>query len=354
MSTVVAIAVLALLASFICSLFEAALYAVTPSEVEVLRAKKTFGSGRIARLRANVEEPIAAILTINTISNTLGSALCGALVAEVHGDAAVGVFAGVFTLAVLVVSEIIPKSLGVRYAVQLAPRIAWPLQVMIWISWPIARGARALMNMLTRSGAARGPTAEEILVLSRLARRGGELRAQELRWVENALQLDTVTARDLMTPRTVVDSLDADMPIAELRAHKSQWVHTRLPLTEGQDPDAICGLIHSKDVFPALVDADPNLRLRDLAHPIGFVLETMRGDLLLDKFIAEKKHLFAVVDEYGGFEGIVTLEDVLECLLGSEIVDEHDAHADMQHVARVRAQERAERHESESDRATGG
>ena len=106
-------------------------------------------------------------------------------------------------------------------------------------------------------------------------------------------------------------------------------------------PDAIVGLIHSKDVFTALLDGT-DCRLRDLAHPIDFVPETMRGHRLLDKFISEKKHLVAVADEYGGFEGIVTLEDVLECLLGSEIVDEHDRHADMQLVARRMAQQQHE------------
>ena len=185
--------------------------------------------------------------------------------------------------------------------------------------------------------------------MSRLARRGGALRAQELRWVENALKLDTVTAHDLMTPRTVVDAMPADTPIAELREAKSPWVHTRLPVTEGNDRDKIVGLIHSKDVFSALVDGTQTRYLRDLMHPIDFVPETMRGDHLLDKFIAEKKHLVAVVDEYGGFEGIVTLEDVLECLLGSEIVDEHDRHADMQHAARKRAQERTQEQEPEAD-----
>jgi len=347
MTTVVAIAVLALLVSFTCSLFEAALYAITPTEVEILRQRKGPAAKRIAKIRASIDEPIAAILTINTISHTLGSAVCGALVGQIYDDTAVGVFAAVFTLAVLLVSEIIPKSIGVRYALPLAPKIAWPLQLMIWTSWPVARSARWVMDLLAPSDGTHAPTPDEILMMSRLARRGGALRAQELRWVENALKLDTVTAHDLMTPRTVVDAMAADTPIAELKEARSPWVHTRLPVTEGNDPDKIVGLIHSKDVFSALVGGKQTGHLRDLMRPIDFVPETMRGDHLLDKFIAEKQHLVAVVDEYGGFEGIVTLEDVLECLLGSEIVDEHDRHADMQHAARKMAKERSQEQSSD-------
>lgn len=368
MTAILAIAVLSLLASFTCSLFEAALYAITPPEVEVLRGKKLFGAERIARLRAHIDEPIAAILTINTVAHTLGATICGALVAEYYGDYyagihgeeakdlyvewALGVFSAVFTIAVLVVSEIIPKSLGVRFAVPLAPKIAWPLQVMIWVSWPIARSARGLMKLLS-SGEVSGPTEEEVRMLSRLAHKGGQLLPQELRWVENALQLDTVTAKDLMTPRTVVDSLPADLLVSQVGESERQWVHTRMPLIEDGNPDSIVGLLHGRDLFLAVLKGNDSARLRDLAQPLDFVPEGMKGHQLLDKFIVEKKHLVAVVDEYGGFEGIVTLEDVLECLLGSEIVDEHDRHADLRQVARRMAEERAQQVEGEDEPAAG-
>ena len=269
MTAILAIAAVSLLASFICSLFEAALYAITPSEIEVQRAKKVFGAERMARMRANIEEPIAAILTFNTVANTLGATLGGFLVgqyysdyyAQLHGpgarndygETAAAIFGVVFTIAVLVFSEIIPKSLGVRYARQLTSLIAWPLQCMTWVSWPVARAARALMHLLMRSSGEEGPTSEEVLTLSRMARKGGSIRAEELAWVENVLQLDSVTAHELMTPRTVVDSLAAEMPLADIKSEKRQWVHTRLPLFENGNPDAVIGIVHGKDLFLALL-----------------------------------------------------------------------------------------------------
>ncbi|MEM7199554.1 MAG: hemolysin family protein [Planctomycetota bacterium] len=342
MTAVVAIAALVLLISFACSLFEAALYAITPTQLEVLRQRGTKGAGRIARLRANVEEPIAAILTINTVSNTLGPLVCGAMVSKLAGgDQLVGVLAAILTLAVLIGGEIVPKSLGVRYAPSIAPWIAFPLQIMIWVSWPVARSARGLMHLLSSGSSERGATAEEILVLTRLASRSGALRPHELRWVENALRLDDVTAQHIMTPRTVVESLAAELTVRDLQAEKLQWVHTRLPLVENGNPDAIVGIVHGKDVFRAILAGDRERPIRELAQPVDIVPETMTGGDLLNKFIKERKHLMVVVDEYGGFEGIVTLEDVLECMLGSEILDEHDEHADMQLVARRQALERA-------------
>lgn len=328
---------LTLLASFFCSLFEAALYAITPSQLELLRKRGTRGANRLARLRADVEEPIAAILTINTVAHTVGAAWLGAMVAEQMGSRAVGIFAAVFTFLVLMLTEIIPKSLGVRFAQRLGPHIAWPLQVMIWSTWPIAKPAKAAMRLLMAKGPARGPTEDEVVVFSSLAAMYGEVRRDEHEWVRNALRLDRFTAGDLRTPRTVVETLPADLIVSEVIAHPERWVHSRVPLIENGDLDQVIGLVYRREVFDAALarPAEP-LRLRDLKHPIQFAPESMPAHRLLDLFIKERKHMVAVVDEYGGFEGVVTLEDVLECLLGAEIVDEHDEFEDMQEIARHR------------------
>ena len=181
------------------------------------------------------------------------------------------------------------------------------------------------------------PTEEEVMIMSRMAAKEGHLRPQEQRWVENALRLDRVHAADLMTPRTVVQSLPAGTSLRELETFERPWVHSRLPLTEGDDRDKILGLVYRREVFEALVAGKKDLTLSELMRPIDFIPEAMPGHRLLDKFIQEKKHMCAVVDEYGGFEGVVTLEDVLECLIGTEIVDEHDDIVDLQEFARERA-----------------
>lgn len=345
MTSILVIASLTLLASFLCSLFEAALYSITPSQLEVLKKQGSPGALRLARMREEVEEPIAAILTVNTIAHTIGASWCGAMVASEYGDGsgAVAIFAGVFTLLVLLLTEIVPKSIGVRFAPLLAPFVGLPIQLMIWASLPVARPAKWMMRKLTGGEGHAGPTEEEVEVFSSLAAKSGAMRTQEHRWVQNALRLDRHTAGGLRTPRTVVDTLPADTPITEVEDLSDHWVHSRVPLTEAGDADAVVGLVHRRDVFDALLEhanrrgeeeepAAP--RLRDLMVPIRFVPETMRANELLDLFIAERTHLVAVADEYGGFEGVVTLEDVLECLLGTEIVDEYDAVENLQELAR--------------------
>lgn len=341
MTMIVIVASLTLLASFLCSLFEAALYAVPPAQIEVLRRRGTRGAARLARLRENVEEPIAAILTVNTIAHTVGAAWCGAMVGKEMGSQAVGIFAAVFTVLVLAVTEIVPKSLGVRYAAKLGPLMVGPLQLMIWSMWPIVWVVKRAMGGLSAHDA--GPTEDEVEVISRMAANSGAVRAEEHRWVRNALHLDRVTAGDLRTPRTVVETLEADTPIRDLLDRVERWVHSRVPVVEDSDPDKIIGLVHRREVLDAaLRSPDKRLLIRDLLREIRFVPEQMPANELLSLFIADRAHMFVVVDEYGGVEGVVTLEDVLESLLGAEIVDEHDQVEDMQRLALERSRERLE------------
>src|SRR5690606_12561514 len=320
MTAIVVVVSLTLALSFLCSIIEAALYTVTPSQLEVLKKRKVFGARRFARYRENVEGPIAAILAVNTIAHTAGASVAGALVADRYGDPVVGVFAALFTLAVLVWTEIVPKSIGVRYAQQLVPFLVWPLQALIWLSWPIAHPTQLLMRRLMKGKGGNGPTEDEIIAMSRMAAQDGELTRLEQSWVENALCLDKVSAHDLMTPRTVVQSLPVERKVAEVIADRAAGLrHSRLPVYENGDPDRLVGVVLRRDVYDAFAQGRGDLSLRQLLRPLDYVPEGMKGPHLLQKFIGGKRHLVAVIDEYGGFEGIVTLEDVLEHLIGQEI-----------------------------------
>lgn len=340
MTAILVVASVTLLASFLCSLLEAALYSVTPSQLQVLVKNGVFGARRFAHYREHIEEPIAAILTVNTIAHTVGSAVTGAMVADRFGSVAVGWFAGVFTFAVLLLTEILPKSVGVHWAVRLVPILAVPLQVLVVVSWPIAKPSKLLMSRLVGRSSNGGPTEEEVIALSRMALKGGALTSREMRWVENALLLDKVSARDLMTPRTVVRSVSVEGSVADVVDRLKTLRHSRLPVHEDGDHDKIVGMLHRRDLYDAVAAGQLDLPLRTLVRLIEFVPDSMKGPQLLEKFIRGKRHMVAVIDEYGGFEGIVTLEDVLECLLGTEIVDEHDEHVDMQELARRRARGR--------------
>ncbi|MEM1448491.1 MAG: hemolysin family protein [Planctomycetota bacterium] len=340
MSLILVVGALTLLTSFLCSLFEAALYAITTSQIELLKSEGVAGAERLEALRKDPEEPIAAILTINTIAHTVGSAWLGAMVAGQYGGEypnAVAIFAAIFTFLVLALTEIVPKSIGVRYAKTLGPMVAMPIQWMVWISYPIAKPSKAIMRWLTGGAGEEGPTEDEVVLFSRLARGAGGVREEEHRWVRGALRLDRATAGDLRTPRTVVFSLDADATVADATADPSRWKNTRVPVTDGGELDKAIGLVHRREVFGAAIEGRKDETLRDLMHPLPFVPETMRAHELLNKFLDERRHMVAVADEYGGFEGVVTLEDVLEEMLGSEIVDEADEFVDMQEAAREQA-----------------
>ena len=335
MTAILIVAGLTLMASFLCSLFEAALYSITPSQVELLKKEAGPGAQKLAALREDVEEPIAAILTINTIAHTIGSAVCGAMVAEEYdGDNAVAIFAAIFTFLVLALTEIIPKSLGVRYAKALGPVVAHPIQWMVWISYPIAKPSKVVMRWLTGGGDEAGPSEAEIVLFSKLAMSAGGVRKDEHQWLKGALLLDQVTAGDLRTPRTVVSTLDAEQTVGEVSIDNPIWVHSRIPLTEGGNPDGVIGVVFRKHVFTAALEGGKEKKLRELMQPLKFVPETMPGHELMREFIKGRRHMLAVADEYGGFEGVVTLEDVVEQLLGEEIVDEFDEHEDMQQIAR--------------------
>jgi CBS domain containing-hemolysin-like protein len=333
MTAIVLVAGMTLLTSFLCSLFEAALYSVTPSQVALLRQRRVRGARSLEALRADIDAPIAAILTVNTIAHTVGAAACGAMVAAEFGSAALGIFAALFTIAVLALTEIVPKSLGVHYADRLAVRIVWPLKLMMWSVWPIAWLARRSMQALVGDTGRKEPTEEEVVQLSRLALQGGSVRRQEQRWVENALRLDHVTAGELRTPRPVVDTLPADERVGDLVQQIADCTHSRIPVTQDGGVDRVIGLVHRQEILKAAVAGNTDCTLRELMSPIYFVPETMAAHRLLSLFLRERSHLVAVIDEYGGFDGVVTLEDVLECLLGEEIVDEQDEIEDMQQLA---------------------
>lgn len=351
MTQILILAGLTLLASFLCSLFEAALYSISPARIEVLRKAGTRSAERLAALRSDVEEPIAAILTINTIAHTVGSAWCGALVGERYGSSAVGIFAAVFTFLVLTITEIIPKSLGVRYASQLGPSIAWPLQLMVWSVYPVVWLAKRAMHLLTGPSQEQHPSEEEVISTANLAAQGGRMRLEEHQWVKNALRLDSVTAGDLRTPRTVLEAYPAETPITKLAGRARTWLHSRVPITKGSDLDEVVGLVHRREVMDAVLrEPATGLVLGDFLRPITFVPEAMPAHQLLELFLEERAHMVAVVDEYGGLEGVVTLEDVLEYLLGQEIVDEYDQVEDMQELALERSAKRmAERGEAQAD-----
>lgn len=317
-----------LLGSFTCSLFEAALYSVTPARVEHMRRRGVPGAAKLAALRQRIDEPIAAILTVNTIAHTMGAVWAGALVEVIYGETWVTVFSIVFTLAILFLTEIIPKTLGVVHANRLAPVVAWPIQVMIWGAWPLARLSVRLTERLTRHVRPGGPTEDEIIVMADLATQAGKLLPEEHVWVKNALRLKNVPARKLMTPRHKVETARADATLAEIETGPP-LNHSRLPVVEASGSlDTVVGVVNRRDIFDALARGQRDTRIRELMSPILFIPETLPANQALNQMLKERKQLVAIVTEHGDVRGIVALEDIMEDLLGKEIMDEYDTESE--------------------------
>ena len=333
---ILVIASVSLLTSFLCSMLEACMYSVTRSRIETLVHQGDKRGLRLKHIRAHIDEAIAAILIVNTIANSAGAAWAGAMVGARFDSAAVGVFSGLFTAAVLFFAEIVPKSLGVRFAPTLAPMLALPLRIMVWLLWPLIRLSLLVTRMWSRRRKRPDGTEEDIISLARLVQSQGEIRSHEARWVTNALRLDSVTAYDLMTPKPVVARVSEDLKVGKARIHHDHWRFSRLPVCRADDPDTIVGVVHRRRVFDALARDDFNRTIHDLMQRPDSVPQTMPAHRLLERFLDRREHLSCVFDDDGEFAGVVTLEDVLECLLGEEIVDETDLHEDMQELAKRR------------------
>ncbi len=339
MIAIVAVILLSTGISFLCSLMEAALYSVPPSRVQSLIAQKVRGAELLGRLRDKIDIPISAILTFNTIANTIGGTVLGGLVGSHLGDAWILPMGAAFALVILVFSEIVPKTLGVTYADVVAPKGAFLIQGMIVILYPLVRMSQYVTSRIREAGAEQATVSKDDLIAQvTISAAEGALLPEEARLVRNALRLKERTAHELMTPRTVVYLLPAELPMSMVTSHSEHWIHSRLPLCANNNPDKIVGIVYRRDVFDALLTRSDEelatMKIGDLKQPVDFIPETITGNVLLERFLAGRQHFFIVTNEHGGMEGIVTLEDVLEELLGTEIVGHHDRHEDMQDYAR--------------------
>lgn len=336
---------LAVSISAMCSLFEAVLYSVPVGYIEAL-AESGRTSGRILKaLRDRVDRPIAAILSLNTIANTAGAAIAGAAAVKVFGDDRLVWFSVFFTLAILVLSEVIPKTLGVVYARPLASPVARPLLALVWIFRPIIWFTSQLTALMTRGSAQPDVSVEEITVLAKLGLQAGTLDAGKAAVIENILSLDERDVRDIMTPRTVMSSLSASLTIGELKdSQKLAGVfdHSRVPVFD-KDADDVVGMVLRRDVLTAMAEDKFDRRLEEFMRPVDFIAETLSVNRLLRRLLETGQHLVLVIDEYGGLAGLVTLEDVLEEILGIEIVDEFDPVVDMRELAHRRRQQSMEK-----------
>ncbi len=332
-STFVTAVLLALVISFICSLMEAVLYSISASQVEMLKRKGHPSADLLISMRSDINKPITAILTMNTLAHTVGATVAGASAAVVLGEKNLALFSAVFTLAILFLSEIIPKTIGVAYAVRLAPVIARPLYLMVILLKPVIW----LCQMITRlipSKEGDHISSEELRTIASLSLQSGKIEADQERVINNILELGEKIVRQVMTPRTVTFSLDQQMTVADaMKLVNILSSHSRIPLYN-ENPNDVVGIIMRRDVLLAAAEQKNTLPLSQLIRPVHFVAETAPLNRVLVDFFERHQHLFVVVDEYGSMTGIISMEDILEEIIGREIMDESDKAKNMRELAR--------------------
>jgi CBS domain containing-hemolysin-like protein len=325
---------IAILVSALCSIIEAVLYSVPASRVEIL-AKSNRLSGRLLKgLKNNIQQPITAILTLNTIANTMGAAIAGASAAAVFGDRYLSLFSALFTFTILIFSEILPKTIGVVYSREIAPWIAIPLYGLVKILSPIVWIIKHATMLIPGYNKQTEISAEEIHAMAVLSRKSGVIDSQQEEFIKNIIDLKKKTVREAMTPRTVTFTLDKNLSVAEAQLLQDQWNrHSRVPVYD-KEPNDIVGIVLRKDVLLSVAERKEHQTLAPLMKPVHFVPETARLNTILLEFFERRQHLFCVVDEYGGMTGVISLEDIIEEIVGQEIIDETDPSKSMREIAR--------------------
>lgn len=331
--------VLAIGVSAFCSVSEAALYSMSWSTIEDLRRKGRRSGEVIFALRQDIERPITTILTLNTAAGIAGAAVAGTMASDFLGPEFLPVFTVAFTLLVLIFGEIIPKTVGVVYARSVTPYLAGPLQWLVVALSPLTFVLNLLTRFIRRRRAAPQATEDDIRAMVSLTLKAGLIKPYEEVAIRNILSLDLKTVEQVMTPRTVVFSLSAHMTVAEAQGVDGFWTHSRVPVYDGDDREQIVGLAYRRDVMRAVAGDQFDVPLGRIMKPVEFVLDTTPLDHLLLHFLESRIHLFVVLDEYGGLAGVITLEDILEEILGKEIVDETDQVADLRALARKRRED---------------
>lgn len=335
-------ATVALVFSFLCSVAEAVVLSVSPSYIATLKKKGSKGASLLQQIKANIDRSLAAILTLNTIAHTIGAGGAGAEAAAYFGDQYVGIAMAILTLLILFLSEIIPKTVGAVYWRKLAPLTARFVQLLTWSLFPLIFISEQLTKLLTRGKNIHGFNREEFAALADIGAAGGHLDPKEFRILKNLFRFPVLCAEDIMTPRTVVFALQQDLSVHDaLEKHKEISV-TRIPVY-GENRDDITGFVLNTDMLLNEHHREGKAKLRDLRRDIRAVQTSTPLSQVLEELLDNRAHILLVVDQYGGMSGLVTLEDVVETLIGFEIVDEADKIDDMRKLARQKWEERMER-----------
>jgi len=319
--------------SFLCSIAEAVLLSVTSAHIALMESENKSSAPLLKKLKDDVHKPLAAILTLNTIAHTVGAAGAGAQAVVVFGSASVAIASAVLTLLILIFSEIIPKTIGAHYWRSLAPVTAYTLKFLIWLLYPFVMLSEKLTRGMVEGPRLNGFSRAEFSAMADLSVEEGQLDQQESSILKNLLLLNEIRVEEVMTPRTVISSLPESSTV-ETFFHKHDDIRfSRIPIYSDGNQEQMVGFVLRSDLLLAQSRGNTTTLLKTYCRELHAILASTKVAKALEEFIGLKSQLMLVIDEYGGVEGLVTLEDLLETMLGLEIVDESDKTIDMQQLA---------------------
>lgn len=335
---------IALIISFLCSIMEAVLLS-TP--VFYLKSKVENGdksAETMLKLKEDIDKPLSAILTLNTVAHTVGAAGVGAQATVVFGEAYFGLVSAVLTILILVVTEIIPKTLGANYNKELSGIVSKFIKTSVFITYPLVWMSSILTRLLSRKKEEFTTSREEISALASIGAQEGIFEDKENKIIQNLIKLKSIKIKEVMTPRIVVVTANEEMTLEEFLKNKEFLNFSRIPIFH-ENKDNITGYVFREMAFEKLAEDQFNLKLKDIKRDIIHFTEDVTLFEAWEVILQKKQHISLITDEYGGMNGIATLEDIIEALLGLEIVDEKDQIVDMQQYAIKRRQEKQKKYE---------
>ncbi len=326
--------------SFLCSIAEAVLLSATPSYISLLEQKGKRSGKLLRKLKENLGRPLAAILSLNTIAHTVGAAGVGAQSAIVFKSVNIGIISAILTFLILVFSEIIPKTLGVTYWRALTPLVTEGVVILIWLMYPLVFLSEQLTKLLSKGHRPDVFSREEFTAMAKLGAKEGKLGTRESHIVMNLFRFPSLRVKDILTPRTVVFALRDDMTIDQVIESNPRIAFSRIPIYS-DNPDDVVGFVLKSDILLAKARDQHDRLLHEFKREIRSIPDMASLSSLFEVLLQKREHILLVVNEYGGLQGVVTLEDLFETLLGLEIVDEADTTTDMQAFARAQWEKRA-------------
>ena len=332
-SLIYIIMIAAIVLSALCSMLEATLLSTPLSYITGLEEQGTKGAKRLKKLKQHPDRPISAILCLNTIANTVGASIVGSLVYEVYGDAIVGVFSTIFTFAILIFSEIIPKTIGTSYWRTLAIPASVIINAMIFVMFPLVWILEKLTSLISSKSTQISVSREDISAMVSVATEEEVIEKEEKKMIQNLLKLDEVTAHEIMTPSAVVEMAESHMTIRDFY-DSEELTHSRIPVYDDENDEYVIGYVLRQEILEKMAEDNFTMPIKEITRPIMNFKEEDTVSDIWEKMLEKKEHISVILDEYGSVRGIVTMEDVIETMLGHEIVDETDEVVDMQEYAK--------------------